>query len=165
MGAAEPQAKQIITQSRLAMAGAFVFSVGILTFGEAYRTGHLVLGRYSSWAGGSVSFGYFAVALGLWFCAASLSQLVQPARLILDPLGLTYAGPWWQRQWRWADVGEFTVEEVLRGAKFIKFEVSGGPANALGALRGDPRATINGGWPLPLDQVCRELNAARIRWG
>jgi hypothetical protein len=165
MSGTEPQASRTITQSRLTMSAYFLFSAGILTLGEAYRTGRLVLSQSTKWPGDGVSLGYFVVAVGLWFCAASLSQLIQPARLVIEPHGLTYMGPWWRREWRWADVGEFKIDEMMRGAKCIKFDVIGDRGSTtLKALRKDTRAMINRGWPLPLDEICGELNAARVHW-
>ena len=145
------------------MAGALMFGVVVLFVGEACRTGRMTLGGQTLWPGNSVSFGYFAIVIGLWFSAAGLMQLIRPARLLLEPAGLAYVGAWWRRHWHWRDVGEFTVEEVGRGAKAIRFDAPVALNRPIMPL-GDARATIPGGWQASIEEICGELNAARAKW-
>jgi hypothetical protein len=146
------------------MAGLFLITLGMMVFGEACRNGSLTLGRYTRWPGDSVSFGYFCLAVSVWFACAALMQLIQPARLILSPTELVYIGPWWKRRWAWRDLGEFVIERENR-AREIRFVAPARGPGLRWTVSADPRERIPGLWEINLVQVRDRLNEARGRWG
>jgi len=92
------------------------------------------------------------------FALFGLAQLFRPARLVLEPEGLTYIWLWRRRTWAWREVGPFTVEEATRRVRTICFDA---PSRRAGRRS---RQTIAAGWKVAIDRVCEELNAARSRW-
>ena len=82
----------------------------------------------------------------------------RPARLVLEPSGLTHELPFRRRHWPWPDVGALRIIEDDE-TDVISFT----PRGLATAEQAHPR--LSGDWPLPLDKVCQMLNEARERWG
>jgi|GEM_PF-5334515 len=102
--------------------------------------------------------GVAGLALFGGFALFGVAQLVRPARLVLEPEGLTYIWLWRRRTWVWREVGPFAVEEATRQVRIIRFDApSGFPGRR-------SRQTISAGWKVGIEQVCEGLNAARTRW-
>jgi len=156
MGRSGPR---VIEQSRakmtLAIAGSLAFvAVGVLLMDQPG-------GRYGPGSARAISL--LCIAVFGVFALMGVGQLLRPARLVLDAAGLTYEGLWWQRSWAWRDVGEFVVERGAR-QKALRFSVDPSVASGSVWTGGGPRPMIGGGWRVGLDEVCKELNAARERW-
>jgi len=155
---------EIIRQSRPLMVLGFTAATAMLAYGEAYRVGRILHEPSRHWPWSGESLGCFLVATGLVFAVAALSQLLQPARLILTPEELIYERPWSRRSWKWRDVGAFRIGEGPYRTKLIRFgRATTTQPGELYSLT--PRVSeIPQGWTIGLDGVCARLNAARDRW-
>lgn len=137
----------------LAIAVAFVVLRAEMSTWPDGRRSHemyLIVGTLAALVGG------FAFAL----CAV---QLAYPARLVLSPSGLISQSPWSREEWAWNELGEFNLIDI-RGVRFIAFS---GPTNRSRwrVSLEEGRVTLPGNWESDIADVCRELNAARDRWG
>lgn len=118
----------------------------------------LALSAWCLWAWPNVSptaqvfVGIFG-AVGIAMALASVAGLLRPARLVLEPSGLTHESVFRTRRWSWSEVGPFRVEDD-EGAKTIGFDLRVGAR---------PQG-LPAGWTSPPDEVCALLNAARDRW-
>jgi len=143
----------------------FVFRQRLSTAIATLLGGACALG-FTVWAlieskGAGFGFGVIAVATGWRWILASIRTLRAPGRLIIAPDGLTYACAGWSRRWSWAGVGPFKVMHGSSGPSHVAFTVHG-----LAAVVDDLRRPgLPDVWNASLYVVCRELNAARTRWG
>lgn len=116
----------------------------------------LVLLAWSLWAWPNISptariFAAIFGAFGIATVVGSVIGLVRPARLVLEPSGLTHESVFRSRRWSWSETGAFRVEDD-EGSKSISFELGAKPQG------------LPAGWTAPPDEVCALLNEARARW-
>lgn len=144
---------------------ATVYHQRLMTSVSLLAGGLIILG-FTTWAlvdghGAGIGIGVFAISIGARKVLAAIQTLRVPGRLIVAPDGLTLRCAGWSRRWLWTDIGPFKVMHGSGGPTHVAFSVHG-----LAAVVDDSRRPgISDIWDASLHTICRELNAARDRWG
>jgi hypothetical protein len=130
---------------------------GVAVFWHIWRIG--ILGRTPS------AEGVLALCVAALWLLFSLMQLLRPDKLILEPKGLTWAGQWTSRSWRWSEISNFRAGPL--GALECDVTDDGRKLAWLRHLNkriAGRTGAIGFGWTGGSDKVAALLSAARERW-